>query len=403
MQGHGIQVCDKIKARKTAKKELFKMPWKDKTVKELREEFALQAQECKNFSKLCREYGITRRTGYKWLARDDKSNISRKPKTSPRKTDESTEKAILQVREENPAWGGKTIRKILENQGYKNLPCVKTCNNILKRNNCITPEASLAATAYIRFEKEKCNEMWQTDFKGDFLLKDNTRCYPLDILDDHSRFVIRIDAKPNTLGVMDSFKQAFLSYGMPSSILSDNGWTFRGLHGGYTTFERWLMEHDVLPIHGRVKHPQTQGKIERFHRTMKKELLNGNSFSNLKEAQIALNNWKDKYNNIRPHHALNMKCPSDIYRPSVREYCENISKYEYGGEHHVLKVNSWGYLRFDKFQVYLSETMIDKHIEMRQNPNDDTFFACYRNFKIAEFSAIDGHRINRKISRLFNL
>ncbi len=379
------------------------MPWKDKTVEKLREEFTLEAQECNNFSKLCREYGITRKTGYKWLSREDKSDMSRRPNSSPSKTNSQIEQAILQVREENPAWGGKTIKQVLENQGYENLPCVKTCNNILKRNNCISREASLAATAYTRFEREKCNEMWQTDFKGDFPLSDNTRCYPLDILDDHSRFVIKIDAKPNVLGVMDSFKQAFLEYGMPNSILSDNGWTFRGLHGGYTTFERWLMEHDILPIHGRVKHPQTQGKIERFHRTMKKELLNHNSFENLEQAQIALNCWKDKYNNIRPHHALGLKRPADIYIPSSRQYHENVQKFEYSGEHHVLKVNSWGYLRFDKFQVYLSETMIDKYIEMRPSYTDDTFFACYRNFKIAEFSSADGHRLNRKISRLFKL
>ncbi|MCD8477646.1 MAG: hypothetical protein LRY68_06870 [Sulfurospirillum sp.] len=90
---------------------------------------------------------------------------------------------------------------------------------------------------------------------------DGTRCFPLDILDDHSRFVIKIIAKPNTLGVTDSFREAFLEYGMPESVLSDNGGTFRGLHGGFTSFEKWLMNHDVLPIHGRIKHPQTQAKL----------------------------------------------------------------------------------------------------------------------------------------------
>ncbi len=375
------------------------MPWKDKTVKQLREEFALAAQTCGNFSKLCREFGITRKTGYKWLKREDKSDQSRKPKQSPTKTSCEVEQAILDVRKANPAWGGKTIRTVLENEGYLDLPCVKTCNNILKRNNCISPEASLAATAYIRFEREHCNELWQTDFKGDFPLGDGSRCYPLDILDDHSRFAIEIDAKPNTLGVMDSFKRAFLTYGMPKAVLSDNGWTFRGLHGGYTTFERWLMEHDILPIHGRVKHPQTQGKIERFHRSMKRELLTDAKFANLEEAQKALHEWQTKYNTIRPHHALGMKRPADIYVPSTREYNDEIAKYEYGGEHHVLKVNSWGYLRFEKFQVYLSETMIGQYVEMRQGISEDTFIACFRNFKIAEFSSIDGHRLNRKISR----
>lgn len=377
------------------------MPWKDNTVEKLREEFVHAARTTSNFSKLCREFEITRKTGYKWLGRSDMSDQSRKPNNSPTRTDFSVEQAILSVRAENPTWGGKTIRQVLENQGCCDLPCVKTCNNILKRNNCITPEASLAATPCIRFERKKCNQMWQTDFKGDFLLGDGSRCYPLDILDDHSRFAILIDAKPNTLGVMDSFEKAFYSYGMPDSVLSDNGWTFRGLHGGYTIFERWLMEHDILPIHGRVKHPQTQGKIERFHRTMNQELLKAATFADLAETQKRLNEWKEKYNTIRPHHALHMQCPADVYIPSTREYFQEVADFEYGGDHHVIKVNSWGYLRFEKFQVYLSETMVGKYIEMRPGVTDETFVACYRNFKIAEFSVEDGRRLNRKISRLY--
>ena len=277
---------------------------------------------------------------------------------------------------------------------------MKTCNNILKRNGCITEEESLKHKPFVRFERDKCNQMWQTDFKGDFALLDGTRCFPLDILDDHSRFSIKIAAKPNTLGVTDSFREAFNEYGMPDSVLSDNGWTFRGFRNGYTHFEKWLMNHDVLPIHGRIMHPQTQGKIERFHRTMKTELLNQNKFNNLVDADRGLQEWRIKYNNIRPHEALGMKCPAEVYIPSDRTYIDNIKKYEYGGEHHVIKVNSWGYVRFNGWQVYLSETMINENIEFRPNPHGDSFFACYRNFKIAEFSNTTGQLINRKISRL---
>ena len=200
--------------------------------------------------------------------------------------------------------------------------------------------------------------------------------------------------------VIPVFKQAFQEFGLPDSILSDNGAQFAGFRKGYTQFERWLMDLDILPIHGRIKHPQTQGKIERFHRTMKQELLNHTSIANIEDAQNKLYSWREKYNNIRPHEALGRKRPGDVYEPSQRQYKEKIEKYEYGGEHHVIKVNSWGYARFDKWQVYLSETMRNQYIEFRPTPNGETFIACYRNFKIAEFDTEDGQLIHRSIARL---
>ncbi len=380
------------------------MPWESKTVEEIRKEFIIASKTTSNFSSLCREFGITRKTGYKWIARAEETNDltdrSHARKNISNKTDKETENLILSVRKDNPAWGGKTIRQVLVNQGHEDLPCVKTCNNILKRNGCISEEESLKHKPFVRFERDKCNQMWQTDFKGDFALLDGTRCFPLDILDDHSRFSIKIAAKPNTLGVADSFREAFYEYGMPDSVLSDNGWTFRGFRNGYTHFEKWLMNHDILPIHGRIMHPQTQGKIERFHRTMKTELLNQNKFKDILDADRGLQEWRMKYNNIRPHEALNMKCPAEVYIPSDRTYIDNIKKFEYGGQHHVIKVNSWGYVRFNGWQVYLSETMINENIEFRPNPHGDSFFACYRNFKIAEFSNVTGELLNRKISRI---
>ena len=187
---------------------------------------------------------------------------------------------------------------------------------------------------------------------------------------------------------------------MPNSVLSDNGAQFAGFRQGYTQFEKWLMNHDVLPIHGRIKHPQTQGKIERFHRAMNQEVLNHYTPKDLADAELVLSNWRNCYNNERPHEALGMKCPSDIYVPSSRAYVDQVSRYEYGGNYHVIKVNSWGYVRFDRWQIYLSETMVDEYIEFRPNPDHETFIACYRNFAIAEFDVHTGKLIHRKIWRL---
>ena len=381
------------------------MPWECRTVEEQRREFAQAAMYCSNFSALCREFGIDRHTGYKWKARyvthQPLTDKSRRPHTSPSRTPEEVELLVLAIRADNPGWGARTIHNVLLAEGYSNIPCPKTINNILNRYGCISLEESQKRKPFIRFEKELCNQMWQVDFKGEFLMGDGRYCYPLDIIDDHSRFAIRVAPHLNTANVViPVFKGAFREFGLPDSILSDNGAQFAGFKKGYTQFERWLMDLDILPIHGRIKHPQTQGKIERFHRTMKQELLNHTMIANIKDAQNKFDIWRDKYNNIRPHEALNMKRPSDVYEPSRRQYKDTIPKYEYGGEYHVIKVNSWGYVRFDKWQVYLSETMIDQYIEFRPSPDGETFIACYRNFKIAEFDTDDGQLIHRSIARL---
>lgn len=380
------------------------MPWERKTVEEQRKEFAEAAKETKNFSALCREFGITRKTGYKWVERyaenANLSDKSRKPFKIANRTPIETEERIVALRGENPGWGAKKLKEVLERQGYA-VPCMKTVNNILKRYGCISAEESLKHQAFTRFEKEDCNEMWQTDFKGEFRMADNNYCYPLNIFDDHSRFAIKIELALSTANkVIPAFRSAFYEYGMPNSVLSDNGAQFAGFRQGYTQFEKWLMNHDILPIHGRIKHPQTQGKIERFHRTMQEELLKHTVMENIDDANIKFQLWREKYNNVRPHEALGMKCPAEVYIPSNRAYSDEISSYEYGGQFHVIKVNSWGYARFDKWQVYLSETMINEHIEFRPNPHGDSFVACYRNFKIAEFDTLSGKLINRKISRL---
>lgn len=380
------------------------MPWEDKTVEELRKEFAEAAKGSDNFSALCREFGITRKTGYKWVERyeanEELSDKSKTPFHIANRTPSDIEEMIISMRIDNPAWGAKKIKAILEREGVL-MPCTKTVNNILNRYGCITPEESAKHKPFIRYEKDNCNEMWQTDFKGEFLMADKKYCYPLNIFDDCSRFLITTAPGLSTANmVIPTFKKAFYEYGMPESVLSDNGAQFAGFRQGFTQFEKWLMNHNVLPIHGRFKHPQTQGKIERMHRTMKNELLKHTVIENIEDANIKLQMWRDKYNNLRPHEALGMRCPAEVYMPSNRTYNDTVKPYEYGGQYHVIKVNSWGYVRFDNWQIYLSETMINEHIEFRPNPHGDSFIACYRNFKIAEFSSIDGKLLNRKISRL---
>ena len=378
------------------------MSWETKTVMETREQFVTEVMEGREtVSALCRKYGVSRKTGYKWLNRAAEGlqlcDQSRRPHQQPSKTAEDVEQKIIQMRLDHPAWGGKKIHAVLESAGVEGLPSDKTCCNIIKRNGLIDPAEAARHTAFQRFEKRHCNEMWQTDFKGDFLLGNGVRCYPLTILDDHSRYSIRIEPKDSATGVKESFIAAFKEYGLPNSVLSDNGSQFAGAHRGLSTFERFLMDLDIHPIHGKPIHPQTQGKIERFHRSLKKEAL-GVTPANMAEAKARLENWRWVYNELRPHEALKMKTPSSVYKPSTREYY-TPKPYVYDSGAKLIKVNNWGYLRFGPNRIFLSEAMADTHVEIRFDEND-TFSIIYRNYIIASVDAVEGKLINRHIRRL---
>lgn len=369
---------------------------------EQREQFVAEVLEGREtISALCRKYGISRKTGHKWINRAAMGlqlcDQSRRPHQQPSKTAEDVEQQIVQMRLTHPAWGGKKIHAALESAGVEGLPSEKTCCNIIKRNGLIDPAESAKHTAFQRFEKHHCNEMWQTDFKGDFLLGNGARCYPLTILDDHSRFSIRIEPKDSATGVKESFIAAFKEYGLPNSVLSDNGAQFAGAHRGLSTFERFLMDLDILPIHGRPIHPQTQGKIERFHRSLKQEALRTTP-ANITEAKARLENWRWLYNEVRPHHALGMKTPGSVYQPSTRKYYEP-KPYVYDQGARLIKVNNWGYLRFGSIQLFLSEAMADTSVEIRF-AEDDKFSVIYRNYIIATVDAVEGKLLERHIRRL---
>lgn len=383
------------------------MPWMERRVRMLREEFIAQIEkEDRNISALCREFGISRKTGYKWIKRYQESGSledqNKKPKTSRSKTGEKIEKLIFELRQERPGWGARKIQAFLSQKGYE-MPCVRTVNNILKRNGLISLEASLARRPFKRFEREQNNELWQADFKGDILMLDGGRCYPLTILDDHSRFALLIEPRHDQKDVLRSFIPVFRLYGLPEAILTDNGRNFAGLNNGYTLFERALIDQDILPIHGRVRHPQTQGKIERFHRSMESEVLKLHRPINFADATEVLDQWKSVYNFERPHEALGDRCPAQVYTPSQRSYLEKVQPYDYESQYHLIKINNWGYLRFADFHIYISETFRDTRVQLIPSEGDDSVLVCYRNFIIAKIDVTNGDLLSRKAYRLRSL
>lgn len=381
------------------------MPWEVNTKPMILQEFVARAERHEtSFSKLCQEYDISRKTGYKWLARyaagQELQDQSRRPKKVGNKTEPAMEALILSTREEYKSWGGTKLHKLLENRGIEGLPSARTITNILKRNGYVSEEESAKHRAYRRFEREQCNELWQADFKGDFAMKDGNRCYPLTILDDHSRYSIAIDAKGKIAGVQQSFQAAFEEYGMPDTLLTDNGASFAGFKGGYTQFEIWLMRLDILPIHGRIMHPQTQGKIERFHRSMKAELLNHCMFDDLEDAKEKMGYWRQRYNCERPHTALGMKVPAQVYEKSNRCFPVVLPEISYDNNGHICKIDSWGYLRFSNQRVYISESIRKQYVQVRMMPDDRTFQVCFGQFVIAHVDASEFKLTARKAYRL---
>lgn len=380
------------------------MPWMERQVKMLREEFIARSMEAdRNFSALCKEFRISRKTGYKWIKRyhDDGclEDRSKKPSRIRIKTEEWVEKLILEARQELPRWGAQKIRVYLGRKGYP-MPCVRTVNNILKRNGLISQEASLARKPFKRFERDHNNELWQADFKGDFKMANGKRCYPLTILDDHSRYAILIEPKTDQKDIQSSFVRAFRDYGLPESILTDNGPTFAGIKSGYTLFERMLMDQDILPIHGRTYHPQTQGKIERFHRSLKNEVLYLKNIHDLEEATSVFKKWQYIYNFERPHAALRDKSPAEVYSTSPRPFLEVVPTYDYNSKYRLYRINNWGFLRFAKYQIYISETFRDTYVQMIPLESEDIAIVCYRNFIIAKIDVKNGELLSRKASRL---
>lgn len=381
------------------------MPWGEKTVKQQREEFvcAVIAKE-KSISTLCRDYGITRRTGYKWLERykqgGELGDRSHAALERANRTPTAIEVLILNERGKHPTWGARKLKRSLEEKGHEGLPAASTITSILKRNGRIAPEESEKHTPFKRFEREASNQLWQMDFKGDFAMCNGNRCHPLTILDDHSRFLLCLDAKENEQygGVYASLYRVFSEYGLPDAILCDNGKPWRDSKSSYTNFEVWMMQLGILPIHGRPLHPQTQGKDERFHRTLNHDLLRRVSMVDVFHAQNQFDQYRYGYNNERPHNALELDVPAKHYRPSKKKLPAKLPEPEYDSGQTLRKVNYKGYISIDRHRYYLSEVFIGKYIALYQT-GDHILDLYYGNFKIGAIHSDEQMCISKRISR----
>ena len=382
------------------------MPWKERTVMSERGKFiALVLSGEETFSAVCRSFGISRKTGYKWLYRAlsgvSLEDLPRTPLHSPKRTPPEIEALILAERDRHPAWGPRKIQRELLNGGHEGLPCKSTIENILKRNNRIEPEASEAATAFLRFEQPQPNDLWQMDHKGHFAMLDGNRCYPLTVLDDNSRFnlCLHADDRFDYVSFLPVFTGVLEEYGLPLAILCDNGKPWGDSQRGITPFDVWMMRLDVLPIHGRPFHPQTQGKVERFHRTLKRELLSTRPFADVHDVQEALTVWRQEYNCERPHEALDLDVPAAHYRPSKRTLREADKPVEYDTGARLRKVNYKGYLSIRQHRYYIAEALIGEYVELA-DVSENIVALRYGNFEFAQIDLDQQLIVSRRRKRV---
>ena len=367
------------------------MPWKESSRMSSRLEFVLLALAADaNMQALCQSFGVSRKTGYKWRdlylkhGEQGLEDRSRRPLSSPKRSSDKLEAAVLALHEKYPCWGARKLKALLPEE--VGTPHPNTIAAILRRHGRqLVPHVDAVHPAKSRFEHESPNQLWQMDFKGHFALTDEKagRCHPLTILDDHSRYSVCLSACSGEDGqtVKDVLTQTFRTYGMPERITCDNGTPWgTGGHGTLSRLEVWLIRLGIRVSHSTPYHPQTQGKAERFHRTLKRELLNRYGFSTIGACQEAFDRWRDQYNLIRPHEGLEQMAPATRYAHSARAFPSQIPTVEYDEGEHVRIVGRHGQVSYKSKLYFVGEGLYREKVAIRPTKEDGvlSIYFCHR-------------------------
>ena len=370
------------------------MPWRASTTVSLRQElvqFAGRQTVC--LSELCRRYGISRKTGYKWLRRFQTAgpaglvDRSRRPHRSVGQTPPPLEAAVVALRQAHPAWGARKLRRRLQTLGHPAVPAVSTVTRILHRHALIAPASPGAEPGrWQRFEHPVPNSLWQMDFKGRVATLAGFG-HPLTILDDHSRFNLCLQVLPDqrTPGVQATLTGTFRTYGLPDGLLMDNGspWGDDADHP-WTPLTVWLVRVGTRVAHSAPYHPQTLGKDERFHRTLEAEVLTTRQWRDLVHCQGACDRWRTVYNTERPHEALDFAVPASRYHPSLRPFPEVLPPIEYPAGLPVRKVQQGGHCTFQGRSFTVPKAFAGYPIALRPTHVDGVFAVLFRHQRLLE-------------------
>lgn len=361
-------------------------------------EFILLARRAgSNIAALCCAFGISRKTAYKWLERyrlDGEGGLqdqSRRPHASPATSQSELEAQVLKLNAQYPCWGSRKLRNLLPASCTQ--PHHSTIDAILRRHGReVLGAPDRRPDAPSRFEHPAPNLLWQMDFKGHFPLTDRRagHCHPLTILDDHSRFNLCLAACGNEQRstVQEAMTATFERYGLPERITADNGppWGMTGAEG-LTQLEVWLIRLGIRISHSRAYHPQTQGKDERFHRTLKLEVLEREGFNSLAACQVAFDNWRDRYNLVRPHEALGQQPPVSRYQASGRHFPKELPAVEYESDDIVRSVSHKGDISYGSARHFVGQGLKAQRVALRPTGIDGVLDVYFCHHQIRQIDA----------------
>ena len=365
------------------------MPWRETSPMEQRLEFIREYQtELFTMTELAAQYGISRKTAYKWLERYDADGVeglhdhSRRPHESPHATDPDLVERVIAVRRRHPRWGAKKLLAVAARQDPDAAwPSRSTVCTWLKQRGLVRPQRrrapSVHAPAAPLAPATRVNEMWTTDFKGEFRTGDGAYCYPLTLRDGFSRFVLRCDGflSRSTAATRDRFERAFREYGLPDRIRSDNGGPFAspGL-GGLSSLSVWWIRLGIIPDRIAPGHPEQNGSHEQFHSVLKAHTARPPA-PNCAAQQQRFRRFVREYNEERPHEALDDQPPASCYAPARRSLPGRVPPVDYPGHMEVRFVSSNGCISWKSAPLFVASPLAGEHIALEEV--DDGWWTLY--------------------------
>ena len=368
------------------------MPWKGVTVSEQRQRF-LEDYQLKYYTvtELAKRFGVSRKTAHKWINRfkkygqDGFHEHSRRPHSCPWQTDEAIVEELVRRRKAHPRWGPRKLLDLMERRDpERHLPAISTAANILSREGLIKPRRRYrrAHPGCPKSVPQGPNDIWAADYKGQFRLKNGEYCFPLTISDLASRYVLGCDAHP-AISLERSFKHfrhVFEIYGLPNRIRTDNGVPFASnALARLSQLSVWFIRLGIYPELIEPGKPQQNGVHERMHRTLKQEATIPPA-SNMRGQQRKFDRFLEEFNQERPHEALGMKRPGEIYEPSNRRMPRCIEAYDYPSHYIVRRVSRAGTIRVFHNQIFVSNTLQEDYVGLEEVDDGvyDLYFCFYQ-------------------------
>jgi transposase InsO family protein len=375
------------------------MPWLETDVRDQRIQFVMTVRRGGvTVTEACRAFGISRKTGYKWLGREAAagsvavlSDRSRRPYVSPRRTAAAITHRIGELRHD-VGWGGAKLAIMLAAEGIQITP--RTIDRIIRREGWTRRDAAPTPAVH-RFNRAAPNDLWQMDAKGAYPLGNGRRCHALSILDDHSRFVVGLEALPALRSdlVRAVLTRSFERYGVPTAMLMDHGtpwWSTQG-PAGLTALGVFLLKQGIRLIFGAVRHPQTQGKVERFHRTLGERLRWTGVPTTLRAFDRAFRLFVDEYNHVRPHAALSLEPPALHFQVSSRPFQQHPRRWDYAPGLVIRRVAPIGQIHYEGRLYFVSEAL--KGEDVGCIPFQDRVLVSYRHMYVRELHPRTGQSV----------